>query len=54
MRPLLLTLTAALAVIVAACGGGAAATGAADVQTGSPIVSSYAGKPLAIVFFHPY
>lgn len=63
MRIPLALLLALLALTVAACGGGDAAApvdGAAaavaeptPVVEGEPVLADYAGKPLAIVFFHP-
>lgn len=41
-------------LLVAACGGSKPVTGESEVREGAPIVTSYAGKPLAIFFFHPY
>jgi len=64
MRAPLALLLALLALTVAACGGGDDAAAPADeaaaataeptpVVEGEPVLDDYAGKPLAIVFFHP-
>ncbi len=64
MRAPLALLLALLALTVAACGGGDDAAAPADaaavasaeptpVVEGEPDLADYAGKPLAIVFFHP-
>lgn len=65
MRTPAALLLALLALAVAACGGAgdepaepaadaaAATAAAAPVVEGEPVLADYAGKPLAIVFFHP-
>jgi ABC-type glycerol-3-phosphate transport system substrate-binding protein len=53
-RPLIVLALIAIALAVAACGGSKPVTGESEVREGSPIVTSYVGKPLAIFFFHPF
>lgn len=53
-RPIVFLALVATAVLIAACGGSKPVTGESAVREGSPIVTSYAGKPLAVFFFHPY